>query len=1023
MHRLLLFICLLPGISITAFAQQGTRSHAQQFTTENGLPSNGIKGLQWDEKTGLLWIATEAGIVRFNGADFRSYTKENTPAITSERMLFMVRNNNGAIYTTDFTGNIFVIDQNKPVLWQKVKPGINPFFDNYYLVGVSDTFFRKPVAPGKAPVFNATITKTVCISDTSALVLINGYLYYHSISLQQPATLPFEKNSIINIFKTGNNYFVINNKKEFFLLNPANSKLTPVAITTENGRAFTPISASGRMYWETGMSTPVYVDSSNAWKFNFINNRIVVTLLFTSIPSDALIKSVQYSSRNNTLFIGTDSKGLIVLNETQVETKKRANGNTRNRNSYYSQIALPDGGILTNEGDIINSNTPGNPVLPVKGKFSAIISYTNDSLLWFNQQNAETGYASLHQYNKNTGITKIYDKIRPDNVVTAIGSTIYLANPRGVGVLDGDSMRFLYKYPRVPNGNLNFTMQEIRPGVLAIATCGGLVRFNTATNILDTIFLKENSCVRSIWKYGEYLFFGTYGSGFYVYKNGVVKAMPLDKNKYLQYTHCFVPDGRGYCWISTNRGLFKCSLAELVNVFDNNAASVYYHYFGKKDGMEMTELNGGCAPCALVLNTGTISFPTMDGLLWVDPEKAAPILPESDIFIDDIQVDGKKVNPDSFYNCVLPGNTQEIIIEPSFSAWCNKENIYLDYQLNDSVRWKTINTDNDAVIRLSNLSPGKYLLRIRKVNGFGINNFSYKELRFTISTPWHKQWWFYLLSFLAVMGVALLILRLRTRQYEIRQRRLEKQVAEKTNELQQKNEVLEKNNNINTRLISIISHDIVTPLKFLNSAGKNLLEKKSMMPEELKDETIKEITNTSKELQLLSTNILNWIKYQTENRRLLKETFNLHDLVNQSLSVLHSLARQKQIGLINETDKTLVIWQYFEPLKILIYNLVTNAVNFSEQGNIVISCRKVGIVLVLTVKDEGAGMTREQINNIMTGQFILSSANMDNRKGNGLGYLIIKDLLKTMGAYIYIKSTKGMGTTVYITMPAGGNNQ
>ena len=59
-------------------------------------------------------------------------------------------------------------------------------------------------------------------------------------------------------------------------------------------------------------------------------------------------------------------------------------------------------------------------------------------------------------------------------------------------------------------------------------------------------------------------------------------------------------------------------------------------------------------------------------------------------------------------------------------------------------------------------------------------------------------------------------------------------------------------------------------------------------------------------------------------------------------------------------------------------------------------------------------MTQEQINNIMADHFIISSANVDNRKGNGLGYLIIKDLLKIMRASIVIDSEKEKGTTVAV---------
>jgi K+-sensing histidine kinase KdpD len=68
-------------------------------------------------------------------------------------------------------------------------------------------------------------------------------------------------------------------------------------------------------------------------------------------------------------------------------------------------------------------------------------------------------------------------------------------------------------------------------------------------------------------------------------------------------------------------------------------------------------------------------------------------------------------------------------------------------------------------------------------------------------------------------------------------------------------------------------------------------------------------------------------------------------------------------------------------------------------------------------------MTPEQIQNIMADQFIISSANIDKRKGNGLGYLIIKDLVKMMGASLEIKSEKGRGTEVFIHIPVDNKNK
>jgi signal transduction histidine kinase len=832
--------------------------------------------------------------------------------------------------------------------------------------------------------------------------------------MNNPGPLHFNQGNISSIFKINDDYFVANTNKEIFLLNIADQTFKRVAVTDAGGHVFRLSTNNSRLFWETGMQNPVLIDGDKAFLYSYKDNTITVTLTFTGIPSDALIKSVQYSPDNRTLFIGTDSKGIIVLSETRVETKKRNDVNSRNRNSYYSQLELPDGSILTNEGDVIGNNNVSNNSLPIKGKFSFNISQTNDTLLWYNQQNPELRRNCLYRYNYKNHITKEFDKIKWETVVAALGNDFYMANNSGIGILEDDSLRFLYKYPERATGNITFDFREISPGIFAVATCGGLFRFNVSTHQLDTVFSKENVCVRSFWKYGDYLFFGTYGSGFYVFKDGKIKSMPLDKNKYLLYTHCFVPDDHGYLWISTNRGLFKSSLAELIKVFDNNSATVYYHYFGKKDGMEMTELNGGCTPCALQLKNKTISFPSMDGLLWVDPEKAKPILPGGDIFIDEVSIDNEIKEPEQFLQKALPAKTGEIILRLAFSAWCNKENIYLEYQLNDTVNWKPVSLNNGTEIRFNNLSPGNYKLRIRKLNGFGFNNYTYKEIKFSIITPWTQQWWFYTLCVLALLGLVILYSRFRTQQYKIRQRKLEEQVSEKTKELKEQNEILEKNNTIKTRLISIISHDIVTPLKFVTVAGKNLIEKRNLMSEELQKETILEMTNTSQELQLLSTNILNWIKYQNENRRMVKEIFNLSELVDQVFGVLNSLANQKKLRLINDIDPGLEIYQFFEPLKILIYNLLTNAINFSEKGNIVVSGDLSGNEVIIRVKDEGVGMTPEQIQNIMADQFIISSANIDKRKGNGLGYLIIKDLVKMMGAVLSIESKKVEGTTVFV---------
>lgn len=140
-------------------------------------------------------------------------------------------------------------------------------------------------------------------------------------------------------------------------------------------------------------------------------------------------------------------------------------------------------------------------------------------------------------------------------------------------------------------------------------------------------------------------------------------------------------------------------------------------------------------------------------------------------------------------------------------------------------------------------------------------------------------------------------------------------------------------------------------------------------------------------------------------------------MVKQIFSILNSMALQKKLNLVNQVNPEINVTQHFEPLKILIYNLVTNAIHFSEKGNIIIDTIIMNDKVIVSVQDEGTGVTPDQVKNILADQFIISSANVDNKKGNGLGYLIIKDLLKMMNAKLSIESEKGKDTKVFVELP------
>ncbi len=1008
------FLVIAILLCVDVYCQEENSFSVLEFNTENGLPSNGIKGLQWDEQTGFLWIATEAGLVRFNGLNFKTYTNKNTPFIQSERLLFLVKDNSGNIYSADSYSNIIGIKENNPQPFIKVSAE-DKTKRVLFSITVSKQFFQEKV---QGPPNNvvAHYYRVLPITDTSCFIQEADSLYYYASSTVVPTKVHFRTNLLIKtVFKIGDQSFIYSNNNEIFALQEL-LKEEPAAKKVLNpGIDFT--DKENKIYWQNGMDHPILINKNNAWKLFIKDNEIKAGLICTGVPLNSFIDFVQYSDKLQMLFIGTNSKGIFVVEHNRLKTLNTKVPDKSLKNAYYSQIELSNGNILTNQGNVLGNNN--NNQLPITGSFNFNVYLDKDSILWFSQVDLSVNSNCLHSYNYRTKQTIAYPKIWDNGAAAFVkcDNRLFIAHTSGIGFLDNDSVKYLFK----PSSGIitPYDMLQLRQNVLALATCNVLVLVNTRTSKLDTVFTTTDNCIRTLWKYGDYLFFGTYGKGYYIYKDGVLKAMPLDVNNYLAYTHCFMQDEDGYVWMSSNRGLFKAKLADIIAAYEKNPPQVYYHYFGKNDGMNTSEMNGGCTPCAIQLRNKTLSFPTMDGLVQANPATILPVLPSGDIFIDEILADGRLVPDSSFKELSFAYTTTEIAINLSFTGWCNKENIYLEYQLDNNNSWKKVNIDDGASIKFSNLSSGNHILSIRKLNGFGSDNFSYKEIRFTITTPWYKKWWFILIMIAAVIGLFLLIYKFRTRQFRIKQMRLEKQIDEKTKELKEKNEILEKNDSIKTRLISIISHDIVTPLKFLSVAGKNLQEKRKQMPEELQQETIEEITNTSTELQLLSTNILNWIKYQNEHRRLVKEDFNIAEMVNQVFGVLSSLSKKKQISLKNNVEPEIVIHQFFEPLKISVYNIISNAINFSEGGNITVYCStSAGGGIILTIADEGVGMTAEQIHNIMADEFIVSSTNIDKRKGNGLGYLIIKDLLKMMNASLQIVSEKNKGTKVSLIVPA-----
>jgi signal transduction histidine kinase len=1016
MIRKIFFGCGLMAALIVAGNSCFAQYHITHLSTENGLPSNGIKGLQWDEKTGFLWIATEAGAARYNGIGLRIFDNKTNPALGSGRIVSANKNYKGKIVIGGEAGNLLAVIDNQIEYYFEGGDRARGNYNHYAAVSASDTLFKKCFYnPWSDSISVFTTNKLLPLSDTALILFARHKLYYYSISTTAPILINTKGYQIANAFNIGERQFLVDSSYRFYQYHWRSNRLQPVPLFDLKGNLFVFNKKNNKIIWEVGMESPIIIQDGKAWEVDGINESFLrANLIAEDIPRNAQINSAQYFKKGRYFFLGTVSKGVYIIHQDELFPKHPAVASINQTNSFYAQIELPNGNILTNEGSIIGDD-PSQNDFNIGSFFYANVFPLKDSLIILGR------YDTLFSYNLQTYQSKVLlaGKVSGAFSVATYGNDLIFANRYGIGKIGREQkVDHLAKFgPGLPYQFQITAMVSMAPGKFLLSSCEELFSFDINTKKIDTLLRLPGICIRNLFKEGPYIFIGTYGGGYYIMRDGKIKPGPQDINGYLKNTHCFVKDSNGFCWISTNNGLFKAKMTDMLNAFENGNDRVYFHYLGKADGMAISEMNGGCTPCAIALRNGNLSFPTMDGLLWFNPLTMNINLPDGEIYLDKLIADGAEIGLQRTNEIEISNEAGKIDLLLAVSAWCRKENLFIEYQLDDKPWVAADNSGEHVKISFNTIPFGKHILRIRKLAGFGTGNYKNLDLSITIPTPFYHQWWFRMLMILSAAGFIYLLLRIRLLQYEKREEKLSQLVEEKTMDLNIKNAQLEKNDEIKTRLIAVINHDIITPLKFMHYAGKALVENKDTITRDEKIQTISEITQTAKDMEMLSSQILNWIIYQNPSRQMQKEEFDLHHLVGVIFGVLQFSARQKTTLLANKVTPNFVVFQYLEPLRVMLYNLVMNSLNFTKDGEISVNAYKSENKIIIDVTDTGLGMTEEQVANLLSDNKIITSSNIDNRKGTGLGYMIIKDLVKMMDGEILIQSTKMKGTTVTVKLP------
>jgi signal transduction histidine kinase len=179
--------------------------------------------------------------------------------------------------------------------------------------------------------------------------------------------------------------------------------------------------------------------------------------------------------------------------------------------------------------------------------------------------------------------------------------------------------------------------------------------------------------------------------------------------------------------------------------------------------------------------------------------------------------------------------------------------------------------------------------------------------------------------------------------------------------------------------------------------------------------SIQQIASTSKELEYLTRNMLNWVKFDNTNKLLNSQEVDIYQMIYDLIDFVTPFIEGKDITLENIIPIHTKVKNWPEALRVLMYNILMNAIKSTEKGIISISIEDSKSGYIIKVQDTGMGMSATMAKYLMTGKSKDEVEHLPKyKKGNGVGYQIIRNIVKLMKAKLMIESKENKGTTVSI---------
>lgn len=1060
------------------------------LTTENGL-SQGTANCIFQDSKGYIWIGTNDGLNKYDAYTFKifKHSYHNNKTISNNHILTCFEDKKGNIWIGTMGGglskynpneenfeNFYFLTHNRyktgsniitsiaedkeGILWLGSWGGgllrFNPSTQSYIY------FIRNQVSKNS---INSNYVNAICIDNKGFLLTgTNAGLQKFDINSGVFSDLTYclkktnlKSSNILQITQikgNGDEFIIVNNAQQIFKINLNNLSIISIneKIRTFQKQQYVPIA----QFHSNGSDSIIFINKAKKlFTYNFKKNTLKENNYPSSTTLDFMLQELKtlYMDHTGNIWIGSNGEGLCMIPP-----------------------------IRKNFRTLFSNNTTTN--MPIKSIRSI---YEDNEFLWLG------GYVGLVKYNKYSGKQfTILDKKSNHNAI--VYSILQDANKDILWL--GTECGGLHKFNKSTNSLKNcnainndicvFAMLKNTEHSIWIGSLNSIILFDTKNEkITETIFLQHfennlknnNTKAFALFDNDTSLWIGTDNSGLFLYHklnktiknfsynpaisgsiagnqiNSIIKDSKnniwlgtsgglccydtLNKN-FKKFTtahglpddmiYAIVEDDQKNLWLSTNQGICK------FNPIKISARNYYVH-----DGISGNEFNQAAY---FKGKNGEIYFGGTQGLtffhpLQIEENKIIPkiVLKSAKKFNEDITLLLKKNNSLKLYQ-------QNAVFNFEFTAlnyYKSSLNQYAYKIIGLHDDW--IQMGNSRTVTISNLNPGKYILKVIGSNNDNLWNEEGIEISIHILPPIWKTWWFRILIVLILMLGSIVFYKLRLKNITKQKAKLEILINKRTNELLLANkryeEEIEERKKIQLALetakleaenankgksefLANISHEIRTPMNAI--LGFTDLLYANAKDEKMKN-YLESIRFSGKSLLKLINDILDLSKIEAGKMEIIYKSFHPY-MVFKEINQIFSLSlEQKKLDFEFTIAPDFPQYIIFDEIRLrqILFNLIGNAVKFTETGSIKIEITCIYqqqqanlFDMIIKVKDTGIGIPKTAWDSIFEAFRQQDGQNTKKYGGTGLGLSITKRLTEMMAGKIWLESEEGKGTCFYL---------